>query len=174
MTFLETVEQQCAKYISVADNINSLYEKDLAQAREVIGNSSLISQYIDGSPSAVYGRQSPQSSVFTMIYYNMVTVKGPAASRAFCRLKAEALVQGTEKRVVEAAHESLVDSSMFDATQKSFQSRAYKEAHEKEYSIFRKLLSAGDKRIPLIEIIDCTNQIVVDNGREIVIKWVEI
>ena len=35
------------------------------------------------------------------------------------------LVQGKEKRVVEATHEPLVDSGTFDAIQKSFQSRAY-------------------------------------------------
>lgn len=49
-----------------------------------------------------------------------------------------------------------------------------KEACEREYSIFRKLLSASDKRIPLSEIIDCSDQVVVDNGKEIVVKWVEI
>ena len=35
------------------------------------------------------------------------------------------LVQGKEKRVVEATHEPLVDFGTFDAIQKSFQSRAY-------------------------------------------------
>lgn len=35
------------------------------------------------------------------------------------------LVQGKEKRVVEATHEPLVDSGTFDAIQKAFQSRAY-------------------------------------------------
>ena len=35
------------------------------------------------------------------------------------------LVQGREKRAIEATHEPLVDSSTFDAIQKSFQARAY-------------------------------------------------
>ena len=35
------------------------------------------------------------------------------------------LVQGKEKRVVEATHEPLVDSDTFDAIQKAFQDRAY-------------------------------------------------
>ena len=35
------------------------------------------------------------------------------------------LVQGKEKRAVEATHEPLVDSDTFDAIQKAFQSRAY-------------------------------------------------
>ena len=35
------------------------------------------------------------------------------------------LVQGKEKRTVEATHEPLVDSRVFDAIQKAFQSRAY-------------------------------------------------
>ena len=40
--FLEPVEQQCTKYIAVVDSINSLYEKDLARTREVIGNSKVV------------------------------------------------------------------------------------------------------------------------------------
>ena len=35
------------------------------------------------------------------------------------------LVQGKEKRVIEATHEPLVDSGTFDAIQKAFQARAY-------------------------------------------------
>ena len=35
------------------------------------------------------------------------------------------LIQGKEKRVVEATHEPLVDSGTFDAIQKAFQTRAY-------------------------------------------------
>ncbi len=46
-----------------------------------------------------------------------------------------------------------------------------KAAYDKEYSIFRKLLSASDKHIPLSEIMDCIEKIVVDAGREIVVKW---
>lgn len=38
------------------------------------------------------------------------------------------LVQGKEKRVIEATHEPLVDSGTFDAIQKAFQSRAYNVA----------------------------------------------
>ena len=46
-----------------------------------------------------------------------------------------------------------------------------KAACEKEYSIFRKLLSASDKRISLNEIMDCVEKIVVDVGKKIVVKW---
>lgn len=163
------------------------------------------------------------------------------------------LVQGKEERVVEATHEPLVDSRIFDAIQKTFQSRSYnvvpqgqpvdnilkgkvvcgccngkmqrkrgtnhadwyfftcitknrlgtdkctrgeiskealqaaldaaheakvmlaevserKEAYEKEYSIFRKLLSATDKRTSLSEIMDYIEKIVVDAGKKIVVK----
>ena len=44
-------------------------------------------------------------------------------------------------------------------------------AYDKEYYIFRKLLSASDKRIPLSEIVDCIDKVVVDRGRNIVVKW---
>lgn len=40
--FLRTVEQQCTKYISMIDNINDLYERDLERAGEVIRNSKVV------------------------------------------------------------------------------------------------------------------------------------
>lgn len=46
-----------------------------------------------------------------------------------------------------------------------------KVAYDKEYSIFRKLLSASDKSIPLSEIVDCIDKIVVDTGGKIMVKW---
>lgn len=49
-----------------------------------------------------------------------------------------------------------------------------KEACEKEYSVFHKLLSTSDKRIPLNEIIDCIDKIIVDTDKKIVVKWVII
>lgn len=44
-----------------------------------------------------------------------------------------------------------------------------KAAYDKKYSIFRKLLSACDKRIALSEIIDYIDRIVVDDEEEIMI-----
>ena len=44
-------------------------------------------------------------------------------------------------------------------------------AYDKEYSVFRKLLSASDKRIPISEIVDCIDKVIVDRGRNIVVKW---
>ena len=46
-----------------------------------------------------------------------------------------------------------------------------KATYDKEYSIFRKLLSVGDKRIPLSEVMDCIEKIIVDAGKKIVVKW---
>ena len=43
--------------------------------------------------------------------------------------------------------------------------------YERGYLTFRKLLLASDKRIPLSEIVECIEKIVVDAGREIVVKW---
>lgn len=68
------------------------------------------------------------------------------------------------RTALDAAHEA--KAVLAEVTER-------KEACEKEYSIFLKLLSASDKRIPLGEIIGCIDQIVVDNGKEIVVKWVE-
>lgn len=46
-----------------------------------------------------------------------------------------------------------------------------KEVCERGYLTFRKLLSGSDKRIPLSEIMDCIDRIMVDNGKHIVVEW---
>ena len=66
------------------------------------------------------------------------------------------------RAALDAAHD--VKSVLTEVTEQ-------KTAYDKEYSTFRKLLSASDKRIPLSEIIDCIDKIVVDAGRHIVVKW---
>lgn len=48
---------------------------------------------------------------------------------------------------------------------------ADKEAYEKQYRVFCKLLKASRKEVPLSEIVDCIEQIVVDVNRRIVVKW---
>lgn len=47
-----------------------------------------------------------------------------------------------------------------------------KAAYEEQYTKFRKLLSASSKDIPLGEIVDCIDQITVDEGKRIVVKWI--
>lgn len=42
---------------------------------------------------------------------------------------------------------------------------------EEQYQIFRKLLSVSYKEIPLNEIQDYIDKIIVDAGKHIVIKW---
>ncbi len=44
-------------------------------------------------------------------------------------------------------------------------------AYEMQYTIFRKLLSASCKDIPLSGIMDCIDKVVVDSGRKIVVEW---
>ena len=46
-----------------------------------------------------------------------------------------------------------------------------KTAYEKQYTAFRKLLSASCREIPLSEIVDCIGKVVVDGGGKIVVKW---
>ena len=46
-----------------------------------------------------------------------------------------------------------------------------KNAYEKQYARFRKLLSASSKDIPLSEIMDCIDKVIVDGGGKIVVKW---
>ena len=46
-----------------------------------------------------------------------------------------------------------------------------KNAYEKQYARFRKLLSVSSKDIPLSEIMDCIDKVIVDGGGKIVVKW---
>lgn len=45
-----------------------------------------------------------------------------------------------------------------------------KAADEKQYAKFRKLLSASSKNIPLSEIVDCIDKVVVDYDGKIVVE----
>ena len=66
------------------------------------------------------------------------------------------------RAALDAAHET--KAVLAEVTER-------KAACEKEYNIFRKLLSASDKRISLNEIMDCVEKIVVDVGKKIMVKW---
>ena len=46
-----------------------------------------------------------------------------------------------------------------------------KAAYEKQYARSRKLLSASGRNIPLSEIVDCIDKVVVDSDGIIVVKW---
>lgn len=46
-----------------------------------------------------------------------------------------------------------------------------KAVYEMQYAKFRKLLSASNRDIPLSEIMDCIDKIVIDSGKKIVVKW---
>lgn len=46
-----------------------------------------------------------------------------------------------------------------------------KDAYEKQYLKFRKLLSASDNDIPLSEIMDYIEKVVVDGGGIFVVRW---
>lgn len=46
-----------------------------------------------------------------------------------------------------------------------------KSDYEKRYRVFCKLLKASAKEITLCEIIDCIEQIIIDEGRRIEVKW---
>lgn len=46
-----------------------------------------------------------------------------------------------------------------------------KAVYEEQYTVFRKLLSASGRDIPLSEIVDCIDKVAVDGGGKIVVKW---
>lgn len=43
----------------------------------------------------------------------------------------------------------------------------------KDKKLFSKLLSASSKDVPLSEIMSCIDKVIVDNGKKIVVEWVE-
>ena len=45
-----------------------------------------------------------------------------------------------------------------------------KAAYEKQYTMFRKILSASSRDIPLSEITDCIDKVVVDRGGKTTVK----
>jgi len=54
---------------------------------------------------------------------------------------------------------------------KTLQIRQKRLSFKKQYVRFRKLLSASSRDIPLSEIVDCIDKVVVDSGGKIVVKW---
>ena len=62
--------------------------------------------------------------------------------------------------IADQAKESLIQATEGRAT------------YEKQYAKFRKLLSASSKDIPLSEVVDCIDKVVVDGGGKIVVKWI--
>ena len=49
-----------------------------------------------------------------------------------------------------------------------------KTAYETQYAVFRKLLCASSREIPLGEIMDYIDKVVVDNGKKIMVKWINL
>lgn len=49
-----------------------------------------------------------------------------------------------------------------------------KEVYERQYKAFRKMLSASCRDIPLSEILDCIDKIVIDKGSKIVVKFKQV
>lgn len=47
-----------------------------------------------------------------------------------------------------------------------------KMAYEKRYKVFHKLLSASSRTVPLSEIIDCIDKVIVDRAMQIMVEWV--
>lgn len=79
----------------------------------------------------------------------------------------EAFVQGnlTEQELREILSAASQSKKIYVETVK------FKEEYEKQYATFCKLLTVSRNDLPLSEIIDCIDQIVVDNGKQIVVKW---
>lgn len=49
--------------------------------------------------------------------------------------------------------------------------KAQKVAYEKQYQMFRKLLRIRDKELPLNEVVDCIDKIIIGADKQIVVEW---
>ena len=48
---------------------------------------------------------------------------------------------------------------------------AQKTTYEKQYQMLRKLMRVRDKELPLSEVMDCIDKILVDTDKRIIVKW---
>lgn len=73
----------------------------------------------------------------------------------------------------EGSKEAIVDARPAKEQAEAELNRAIadKVAYEKQYRVFCKLLKVSRKEIPLNEIVDCIEQIMVDIDRRTVVKW---
>ena len=76
----------------------------------------------------------------------------------------------------EGSKEAIVDARPVKEQAEVELNRAIadKEACEKQYRVFCKLLKASRKEVPLSEIVDCIEQIVVDVNRRIEVRCSEL
>ena len=49
-----------------------------------------------------------------------------------------------------------------------------KTAYETQYAVFRKLLFASSREIPLNDIVDCIDMVVIGSNRKIAVKWISL
>lgn len=79
----------------------------------------------------------------------------------------EKYVQGEARKeelraVLDTANQTKAD--LIQATER-------KAVYEAKYTRFCKLLSASNRNVPLSEIVDCIDAVVIDSGKKIVVKW---
>jgi len=91
--------------------VRYLNERGLPTPIQYARSNGLVGNYDDGSGS-----------------WNSRSVKYILTNRTYTGM----LVQGKEQRAVEATHEPLVNATVFDTIQKSFQDRAYDVTQQKE------------------------------------------
>jgi len=66
---------------------------------------------------------------------------------------------------------STVQSVAPDALERLTKATKRRNSYEEQYTTFRKLLPAGSKDIPLSEIVDCIDKVIVDGGGQVMVKW---
>ncbi len=64
-----------------------------------------------------------------------------------------------------------VQNATTDAQKLLTEATKHKDSYEKQYATFRKLLLVSNRKIPLSNITDIIDKIIVYNGGKIVVKW---
>lgn len=144
------VDKCTGMYVREEDIFNVIYRQLKVYVSEHYITDSQYKQQIQQFNDKIYELAQSSEKAWTnaMEHYEQY-VRGELNKEAF-------------RTALDAAHEA---KAVLAETSEQ------KAAYDKEYSIFRKLLSASDKHISLSEIMDCIEKIIVDAGREIVVKW---
>ena len=137
-------------YAREEDIFNALYRQLKDYVNEHYTTNSAYKQKIQEFKDQIADLTQRKTAAWinAMEHYEQY-VQGEISKEEFC----------TVQNVANQAKESLIQVTESKVT------------YEKQYAVFRKLLSASNKDIPLSEIVDCIEKIVADAGKQIVIEW---
>jgi len=137
-------------YAREEDIFHAIYQQLKNYVREHFIPDSQYKQQIQEFNSQIsdLSKRKTEAWVCAMEYYEEL-VQGKIGRKEFCTVQDTAT--DTLKHLAEAIRR--------------------KDSYERQYAAFQKLLLASNREVSLSEIMGYIEKIIVDNGREIVVKW---